>query len=314
MNITSSSPPADTAETIPTLADILGTEAAAEFMPAQPAPPPAGAAQPPLAVDAGRGYATPSQTYAAQPQGLNMTPEQLAGAIASAMRPAPTPAAPFDALSALKPEVRETFGEFIDSGFAPVVQNVVKHFESRFEEQEARHARELAAFKQQFGALEAVERNVQSTQRSVLDTSLRAANPDWDTIRTSPEWETLLDKTDPMTGTTNKQLIEWRMRHDGTAGAVDAYNALLRQVRGSAPRAASNTLASLATPQASSATAPPATQPNSQQEMQATAMALEKVRTKPNKTDADLKTMNQLYDRLKALAKQSPVVGVSASL
>jgi hypothetical protein len=193
---------------------------------------------------------------------------------------------------------------------------MMTHFESRLQEQQQRHQTEVATFKQQLGTLGEVERNVQSTQLSVLESSLRAANPDWDNIRTSPEWQQLLGQTDAMTGTTNKQLLDWRMRQDGTAGAVDAYNTLISRARLSNPRgpAQTQTLASLATPQSSAATAPLGMAPSRDQELSATAAALDKIRSKVNKSENDLTIMNQLYGRLKALSNSSPVVGVSASL
>jgi hypothetical protein len=294
---------------IPSLEEILGTTAA-------PAPAPAASPAPAPAPAAGNDNADliarideMQRQNAELMARLNTRQEPdhsaMAAAIAAAVKPAAAPAPKFDPLASMDAATRAKFSEFIDAGLAPVLNSMVDHSLRTQSDASAALAERFAAMEKKLAGFDNVAQATTQANRAVLDSSVRAANPDWDTIRTSPEWERNLQAKDPMTGMALGQLLDWRAKTDGPAEAVIAYNTALQNFRTQQNMAkpATVTAADLARPRTSAASPAPNTPTlNITAETTATEKAIADLLAKPGKSEKDMKALNLLYDRMRALA------------
>ena len=292
---------------IPSLQDILGSGAASPA----PAPAPAAPTYTPVAASSQTNDELMRRIEAMNTQQQEMMtrfnaqqdPKALAAAIAVAVRP-PVAASKFDPMAALPKDVREKFSEFVDEGLSPAFNATVEHFQTQAAAQSAQFAEKMAALEQRLAGFDALATSTAQANRAVLDTSVRAANPDWDNIRTSSEWDKFAATKDPMTGMAISQLLDWRAKTDGPAEAVVAYNTALANFRqtNNIPRPANATFSSNARPGSSHATPAGGVANNSDAEIKSTEAAIETLLAKPSKSEDDVKKVNRLYDRLRMLA------------
>lgn len=300
--------------TIPSLDEILGSVIPPVATPS--AAPAASAPTAPVGVVADRSSADITRLNA-EVAALRSAPQLdtsklVTDAITAALTPRSEPTK-FDPFGAVSPEAQKEYATFINPVLRPAMEAYALHMRGEFDSALGHVRKEHEAFREQVKSMGDIAALMPQVRASSIESAVRASNPNYDHIKSDPAYEAFLDTRAPVVGIPYRQVLEYSRNSRDIADTVASYNDVLAAFNATGNRTApaSGGLSDLSRPRTVGAgVAPTATGAASvEQEMAATQKAIDNFRAKGVRTEAEMTTLNRLYDRLKAFEVQRLTTG-----